>query len=38
MRMWFNDGVSKSEIARRVWGYKNADVWPFVNDALDGKI
>jgi len=38
MRMWHRNGVSKSEIAERMWGYKNGDVWPWVNDAIEGRL
>jgi len=38
MRAWYHDGVSKTEIARRIWGYKSSDVWPWVIDAIEGRL
>ena len=38
IRMWHREGVSKSEIARRIWGYKSSEVWPWVVDAIEGRL
>jgi hypothetical protein len=34
MRMWFTEGVSKNEICRRAWGYKDGTVWQILDRVL----
>ena len=38
MRQWYRDGVSKSEICRRTWSYKDGPTWSILDRVLGGEL
>jgi hypothetical protein len=38
MRTWHASGVSKNEICRRAWGYKDGAVWAILERVLAGEL
>ena len=38
MRQWYRDGVSKSEICRRIWSYKDGTTWSILDRVLGGDL
>lgn len=38
MRRWYHAGVSKTEICRRVWSYKDGPTWSILDRVLAGEL
>jgi S-DNA-T family DNA segregation ATPase FtsK/SpoIIIE len=38
MRSWYHSGVSKTEICRRVWSYKDGPTWAILDRVLGGEL
>jgi S-DNA-T family DNA segregation ATPase FtsK/SpoIIIE len=38
MRRWYHDGISKTAICGRVWGYKDGPTWEIMTRVLDGEL